>query len=48
MSIRVLGVAGEVLGILKLPSSMLLVELEVLRRLGAQRIVVLKGNGSGE
>lgn len=41
MSIRVLGQAGYVLGILELPSTILLSDLEVLRRLGAHRIEVV-------
>ncbi|EPL9726806.1 hypothetical protein MKS81_006505 [Pseudomonas aeruginosa] len=41
MSIRVLGQAGDVLGILELPSTILLADQEVLRRLGAHRIEVV-------
>lgn len=41
MSIRVLGLAGDVLGVLELPSSILISDLEVLRRLGAHRIEVV-------
>lgn len=50
MSVRVMGKAGNVLGILELPSTILLVDLEVLRRLGAHRIelVVLKVSESGD
>lgn len=41
MSIRVLGQAGYVLGILEVPSTILLSDLEVLRRLGVHRIEVV-------
>lgn len=50
MSVRVMGKTGNVLGILELPSTILLIDLEVLRRLGAHRIelVALKTNDSGD
>lgn len=41
MSIRVLGRTGDVLGVLELPGTVLLADLEVLRRLGAYRIELL-------
>ena len=50
MNIRVLGQAGDVFGILELPSTILLADLEVLRRLGAHRIevVAVKVSVSGD
>ncbi|MNC84006.1 hypothetical protein D3C75_1382830 [compost metagenome] len=41
MSIRVLGQAGDVIGILELPGTILLADLVVLRRFGAHRIEVI-------
>lgn len=41
MSIRIIDRAGNVLGTLYLSPSALLVDLEALRRLGAQRVEVI-------
>lgn len=43
MSVRIIDRAGNVLGMLQLPASALLADLEGLRRLGAQRVEVIRG-----
>jgi len=51
MSLRIVDLAGNVLGVLELPGTVLLADLEALRRLGAHRIelVTLKiTEGSSE
>lgn len=41
MSLRIVDFTGNVLGILMLPGTILLADLEALRRLGAHRIEVV-------
>lgn len=41
MSLRIVDFSGKVLGILVLPGSILLADLEALRRLGAHRVELL-------
>jgi len=41
MNLRIVGFAGNVLGILVLPATILLTDLEALRRLGVHRIELL-------
>lgn len=41
MSLRIVDFTGNVLGILVLPSTILLADLEALQRLGAHRIEVV-------
>jgi len=41
MSLRIVDLSGNVLGILVLPGTVLLADLEALRRLGAHRIEVV-------
>ena len=46
MSLRIVDLAGNILGVLELPGTVLLADLEALRRIGAHRIelVTLKIN----
>lgn len=41
MSLRIIDLTGNVLGILALPGTILLADLEALRRLGAHRIELI-------
>lgn len=46
MSLRIMDFSGKVLGILVLPGTILLADLEALRRLGAHRIELLTLNAT--
>jgi len=48
MNIRILDNAGNILGTLHLPASTLLADLEAMRRLGAQRVEVIKTIEGGQ
>lgn len=41
MNLRILGLTGNVLGILVLPATILLSDLEALRRLGVRKVELL-------
>ena len=41
MSLRIVDLAGNVLGILELPGTVLLADLEALRRLGVHKVELL-------
>jgi hypothetical protein len=41
MNLRIVGATGNVLGILVLPATLLLADLEALRRLGARKVELL-------
>lgn len=48
MSIRIFDHAGNILGTLQLPASTLLSDLEAMRRIGVQRVEVIKIIGGGK
>lgn len=43
MTIRLIGAAGQLLGIMTLPATTKLIDLEPLRKLGAARVEVCHG-----